>query len=197
MKNSKHLEEERDSEIAMLQARQLLAKHEHNVELYSQDVLNKLIENMKTRYNKEIELALAIEKQNKEEASKWIKAGVIGVDAGICWIGDPCYILALPRTREKSQFEDLNKPKELPKDLGGSWHGFCDKVDERMEGSIYPNKRTQYKPYAQFNYDAGHPGLGVVTRTNGDGTYPVYIKKDEDGTVLEVKVVFAKKRNKK
>jgi len=24
--------------------------------------------------------------------SKWIEIGTIGVDAGLCWIGDPCYL---------------------------------------------------------------------------------------------------------
>lgn len=30
----------------------------------------------------------------------------------------------------------------------------------------------------------------VVSSGHGDGTYPVYVKKDKDGTILEAKIVF-------
>ena|SRR3982751_3229234 len=42
--------------------------------------------------------------------------GEIPVDAGLCWIGDPCYILHRPK-------------KELDKDLGESWREFCKILD--------------------------------------------------------------------
>lgn len=51
-------------------------------------------------------------------STEWIKIGTIGVDAGLCWIGDPCYI--------------LHKESPLPM-LGTSWSDFCDKL-----GSTYP-----------------------------------------------------------
>lgn len=73
--------------------------------------------------------------------------GHIGVDAGMCWIGDPCYILH-------------TKP---PDTLGKNWKEFCD-----LLGEDFPIKKS-------FNYEMGHEGLGCVVNTGlGDGFYPVY-----------------------
>jgi len=71
--------------------------------------------------------------------------GYIGVDAGIVWIGDPCYI--------------MHKDKPY-KSIGKDWGDFCDKLGDSYVKS--------------FNYDMGHEGLGVCTSTkHGDGHYPV------------------------
>jgi hypothetical protein len=89
--------------------------------------------------------------------------GVIGVDAGLCWIGDPCYIF---------------DPDQRPKAIGKDWPDFCAKL-------------SKDRPTCQqFNYDIGHPGLGVVVSTGaGDGVYPVYAE-IEDGIVSKVWVDF-------
>jgi hypothetical protein len=42
--------------------------------------------------------------------------GHVGVDAGIIWLGDPCYI--------------LHKKKLDKKSLGQDWGEFCDKLGE-------------------------------------------------------------------
>ena len=79
----------------------------------------------------------------------WRLVGHFGVDAGLVWIGDPCYILH-------------KTDKEKPKEIGKNWHDFCNKVN----GSA-----------TSFNYDMGHEGLGVCMQTGyGDGTYPVYAR---------------------
>jgi hypothetical protein len=93
---------------------------------------------------------------------EWEEIGEVGVDAGLCWIGDPCYIL------------HTNTP---PKAIGTTWHEFCAKV---------------INDHTQFNYDIGHTGLGVCVSTGyGDGSYPVYIKRDPDtGRIAEVRVAF-------
>ncbi len=92
--------------------------------------------------------------------------GEIGVDAGLCWIGDPCYIL---------------HHDPVPKTVGRDWDEFCDILHE--DG--------QYPTCKQFNYDLGHPGLGVVVSTGyGDGVYPVYAEFNEDGRVAKVCVEF-------
>lgn len=97
--------------------------------------------------------------------TKWQKAGVIGVDAGICWIGDPCYIL------------HQDNPETNVGVLGRDWPEFCAKIRDNL--------------VTQFNYSLGHPGLGVVVSTGyGDGTYPVFVKYNKEGRVVEVKVVF-------
>lgn len=93
----------------------------------------------------------------------WERVGEIGVDAGLCWVGDPCYI--------------LHKTKATtPKGIGKNWGDFCDLLEDKA---------------TQFNYDRGHAGLGVCVSTGyGDGTYPVFIKRNHEGRVAEVKVVF-------
>lgn len=85
-----------------------------------------------------------------------VLVGTIGVDAGLCWVGDPCYILHADK---------------LPEDIGKNWMDFCDKI----EGVDYPTLK-------QFNYDLGHPGLGVCVSTGfGDGEYPVYAIVSDEG----------------
>lgn len=92
--------------------------------------------------------------------------GEIGVDAGLCWIGDPCYIL---------------HKEQPPKAIGKDWEEFCDFLHE--DG--------QYPTAKQFHYDLGHPGLGVVVSTGyGDGTYPVFAEFNEDGRIAKVWVEF-------
>jgi hypothetical protein len=93
--------------------------------------------------------------------------GEVGVDAGLCWIGDPCYILSGKR----------------PKEIGKDWNEFCDILKEK---GMYKDKQT-----AQFNYDLGHEGLGVVTTTGyGDGGYPVYATFNEEGRVTKIEIEF-------
>jgi hypothetical protein len=92
------------------------------------------------------------------------QVGVIGVDAGLCWLGDPCYIF---------------KPEQRPKAIGKDWSGFCDKLS------------NDYPTCQQFNYDGGHPGLGVVVSTgHGDGEYPVFAE-IVAGRVVKVWVDFS------
>jgi hypothetical protein len=94
------------------------------------------------------------------------QVGEIGVDAGLCWIGDPCYIL---------------HADPAPKAIGGDWGEFCDLLF----------KDGQNPACQQFHYDLGHAGLGVVVSTGyGDGVYPVYAEFDREGRVARVWVEF-------
>ena len=95
--------------------------------------------------------------------SEMVKVGEIGVDAGLCWIGDPCYILH----KEPNEIDDLHKS------IGKNWSDFCDMVGRN---------------HTQFNYSMGHPGLGVCVST-GDGTYPVYAN-IKNGRVMSVFIDF-------
>ena len=104
--------------------------------------------------------------------SEWEDIGVIGVDAGVCWIGDPCYFVG---------FED--KKTQLERSGITDWYKFCEKI----ESSAAIAK--------QFNYPAGHPGLGVCASTGyGDGTYTVqarFVNVDNWGRrIAEIRVVF-------
>lgn len=91
-----------------------------------------------------------------------VQIGKIGVDAGCCWIGDPCYIL---------------HTDNMPRGVGRNWDEFC----ETILGSKFAT---------QFNYDHGHAGLGVCVNTGGDGCFPVFAEVDSDGCVCSVTVQF-------
>jgi len=92
--------------------------------------------------------------------------GEIGVDAGLCWVGDPCYIL---------------HKEHPPKAIGKDWEEFCATLDED----------EQYPTAKQFHYDLGHPGLGVVVSTGyGDGVYPVYAEFNDEGRIAKLWVEF-------
>lgn len=92
--------------------------------------------------------------------------GEIGVDAGLCWIGDPCYVLHAERP---------------PTTIGRNWEEFCDLL----------NKGGQYPACKQFHYELGHPGLGVVVSTGyGDGVYPVFAEFNREGRIASVTVEF-------
>jgi hypothetical protein len=99
--------------------------------------------------------------------SDWTQIGEIGVDAGICWIGDPCYI-----------HPDGGENK--PRGFGKNWEDFCDILGKLT------NEHTESS--CQFGK------LGVCVSTGyGDGRYPVFVKYNdgnEKGRIAEVKVVF-------
>jgi len=100
---------------------------------------------------------------------EWQKVGEIGVDAGLCWVGDPCYCVTPDANEHPAQ----------------TWTEFCDMLLD--DG--------KHRHATQFKYKAGHDGLGVaVTSGLGDGTYPVYAKiKELPGSgerVHEIRVVF-------
>tara|TARA_B100000315_G_C14539919_1_gene570366 strand:- start:1347 stop:1685 length:339 start_codon:yes stop_codon:yes gene_type:complete len=79
--------------------------------------------------------------------------GSFGVDSGMTWIGDPCYII---HSDEKNN------------ELGEDWGDLCSIIhDEKLPKS--------------FNYNLGHEGLGVMTSThNGDGKYKVFSIGDKE-----------------
>lgn len=90
------------------------------------------------------------------------QVGEICVDAGLCWIGDPCYF-----------WRDEEKQPTTGK--LGTW--------EDMVKQVYPTLH-QAIPH---DFD----GLGVVVPTGmGDGIYPVFATFNKDGRVTEVTVQF-------
>ena len=50
--------------------------------------------------------------------NEWEKIGTIGVDAGLCWVGDPCYVLGL---------DSSHGPK--------TWDAFCEKLSMTTDPS--------------------------------------------------------------
>lgn len=100
---------------------------------------------------------------NSRSKTTRVCVGKIGVDAGCCWVGDPCYVI----------HSDVP-----PKDIGRDWDEFCQRVLQH------------HNPATQFNFDGGHAGLGVCVNTGGDGQFPVFIEVDDDGSVVSVTVQF-------
>lgn len=103
------------------------------------------------------------------EFGPWEKVGVIGVDAGVCWLGDPCYCVTP---------DAENHPAP-------TWPEFVD--------ALY-SKDKDGPTCVQFNFAGGHPGLGVcVSAGFGDGLYDVYVKRartEAGPRIAELKVVF-------
>lgn len=98
------------------------------------------------------------------ENNDWIKVGEIRVDAGLCWVGDPCYCVTPDADEHPTQ----------------TWNEFCDKL-----------QTIEKRGVAQWNYKSGHRGLGVTVSTGyGDGVYPVFIRRNANGRISAVKVVF-------
>lgn len=117
------------------------------------------------------------------EEDEWVEVGVIGVDAGLCWVGDPCYFV---------KYEEEQKP---PQEIE-TWDKFLEKIFyyKEAEGDEIIGQIVT-RDHVQFNYDKGHEGLGVCVSTGiGDGVYPVYAKIGEvtgcGKRVKEIRVVF-------
>lgn len=99
--------------------------------------------------------------------NKWERVGVVGVDAGLVLVGDPCYFSTPDATEH----------------LAETWDKFCD--------LIFKDSKFNKDGHKQLNYKSGHPGVGVVVSSGyGDGTYPVFIKKNAEGRVVRLMVKF-------
>ena len=110
----------------------------------------------------------------EEETENWEYVGEMGVDSGLCWVGDPCYIL---NTKGEEPRNNITYDELLDK--------------------LYPADPTQDKLTVQLFYKKGYPGLGVCVSTGyGDGMYPVFVKyADNKQRIAEVKVVFIGERD--
>lgn len=92
----------------------------------------------------------------------WEKVGTCGVDAGLIWIGDPCYVVAQDSTH-----------------VFKSWDKFCKQHD-----------KLNKKGVAVFDV------TGIALQTaDGDGEYPVYVKRDSNGSIIEAKIMFRGKED--
>jgi hypothetical protein len=86
--------------------------------------------------------------------------GRIGVDAGLCWVGDPCYVLG----------DDAS-------DRVRDWGTFCEAL-----------KRTGQ--YEKGHCQPLGPSVGLAISTGyGDGHYPVFVER-ENGCISRVTIEF-------
>jgi len=89
------------------------------------------------------------------------KIGEVYVDAGLVYIGDPCYV-----------WPDEDKAPALIEKVG-TWQQLCAKLDDLP----YPHR---------YNFD----GLGVIATSGmGDGIYPVYAE-IENETIKRITIDF-------
>ncbi len=112
-------------------------------------------------------------KKNKKFDNGWEYAGMVGVDSGQVMFCDPCYINSEweKGEGERNLFNKKNKGKF-------SYGGCC----------VSTNSKERY---GQLNYKIGHAGAGVVMSSGyGDGTYEVYVKRNEEGRIVEAKIIF-------
>lgn len=108
-----------------------------------------------------------------DEDDGWELAGRFVVDAGLCWVGDPCHI---------------------PLDRLADWPGFCDWFhdrdhDRRGTGTVpLPPDR----PHWAVAY-GGVAGV-VVTTGIGDGFYDVEVRRTQDAVfgerIAELRIRF-------
>jgi hypothetical protein len=68
------------------------------------------------------------------------QVGEIGIDAGLCWVGDPCYVL------------HTDQP---PKAIGKSWEEFCDILDE--DGQFLPPANSSTTTSAMLVWGSSCP----------------------------------------
>jgi hypothetical protein len=93
------------------------------------------------------------------------------------------------------------------KDYGGATPNYCRKsgVWEQIESWVSPDAPPKgafsyggvcrltggFPPYGQLNYELGHEGLGVASRTQfGDGCYPVFAELDGNNQVARLIIDF-------
>ena len=92
--------------------------------------------------------------------------GHIGVDAGLIYIGDPCYEVG---SDTEGKFQ-------------GTWADFCNLLNDKEKGE----KDGVFK----IPYPLGHEGQAIVVSSGyGDGNYPVYVER-KDGRIARVIVDF-------
>lgn len=106
-----------------------------------------------------------IEKESSYDQNKLYRIGSFAVDAGLCWIGDPCYVFH-------------KEEEDKPKSLGNDWHDFIAPINDHFISK-------------SFTFDHGAEGLGVLTKTGyGDGHYSVYAKMTDDGIIRRIIIDF-------
>lgn len=146
--------------------------------------------------------------------------GVVGVDSGQLILCDPCYLGdewmptdfvdirifnvlwegATVRVQFRVDFEVFSEP--LPQFGGLSMNDLSEKgLAVQMPSDHQPNGEFSYNGCCratlsdansgQLNYAKGHAGVAVAFSSGyGDGVYPVIARKDENGRVVEVRVIM-------
>jgi len=87
--------------------------------------------------------------------------GSVGVDAGLVWVGDPCYILHT----------------QLPADIGTHWEEFCEIYSGHRFNHLVTDQPEAPLPIVRRGRCFAQFEAGVCVNTaDGDGIYPVFAK---------------------
>ena len=125
----------------------------------------------------------------KNVSNEWEYAGEVGVDSGQVMICDPCY---LPGIFKEGSYKISGK--NYKDDSEWTPHDHRDLFNPKNKGKFNYSGccvTTKEKGYGQLNYKMGHAGAGVVAQSGyGDGCYKVYVKKNDEGRVIEMKIKF-------
>lgn len=101
--------------------------------------------------------------------TKRVQIGTVGIDAGMLYLGDPCYVIDAGLGKKPwGEFLD-DTYKSQPDGSNALWWS--------VEGTL---------PNPAYKFTAGH----VVTTGWGDGEYPVEVTLNKDGRVASVTVTF-------
>jgi len=93
----------------------------------------------------------------------WEKVGLVDVDAGSVTLGDPCYVVG----SDASGFME--------------WPEYCKYLDGHKEQVYHHGGKGYIKmPSGHFHFQTLY----------GDGSYPVYVKKNDQGQVTKVMIDF-------
>jgi hypothetical protein len=90
----------------------------------------------------------------------WKHVGEVSVDAGLLWLGDPCYIIG----------DDCDT-------TWPAWEYFCKEISEK--------DTTQFN----FKMGHAGLGV-CVSPGYGDGMYPVEVRRNRRGRIAEVRIIF-------
>lgn len=105
-------------------------------------------------------------------SDEWEYIGSVGVDSGQLMLTDPCYLESEWKRGDVNNF--------------GEEHVGEFSYSGASSTTLYTKEMA-----GELNYHLGHPGAGVVFSSGyGDGSYPVYVKRDDSGLIAEMRVVM-------
>lgn len=104
-----------------------------------------------------------------------VQIGVVGIDAGMLYLGDPCYIAHTPLGRTGGDGHDDTAWREFLRGIRTPGEDYM--VSHATVLGTTPNGHT-------------FPAGVVCISGAGDGEYPVYAEITEDGLIARVTVDF-------
>ncbi len=112
--------------------------------------------------------------------------GTCGIDSGLIWIGDPCYIRQHPQLYCGGQTVlDGKQPKEVRSFMGKNEIAY----DNKAKGIKLPDRWNELCKKLDGEPQEMYSGI-ITTNHIGDGGFPVYVYKNKEGRVTKMEIVF-------